>query len=93
MTERQGIDKEIYRELVKPRSYLWWWVRDSEKLSLQSVVEGVLAYGDMGDVEKLFHLVGRRKVADIFFEQISGSRCNYRPQTVNFFRKVFSRDV
>ena len=40
--------------------------------------------GDREDVKKLFLLVGRSEVADIFIEQISSSRCNYRTQTVNF---------
>jgi len=87
------MDKELYQQLVEPRPYLWWWVRDKEKLSLESVVQGVLAYGDMDDVRKLFHLVGPEKVRHIFFQQISGRRCNYRPETVNFFKKVFSKDV
>jgi hypothetical protein len=87
------MDKELLQKLVEPRPYLWWWIRDKEKLSLESVVQGVLAYGDMDDVHKLFHMVGLEKVRRIFFQQISGNRCNYRPETVNFFKKVFSKDV
>jgi hypothetical protein len=32
-------------------------------------------------------------VKEIFFRQITGGRCNYRPQTVHFFRKVFEHDA
>jgi hypothetical protein len=46
----------------------------------------------MEEVELLFALAGRDAVRWIFREQISGKRCNYRPQTVNFFRKVFHDD-
>jgi len=83
----------LYDAIVKDRPYLWWWVKNKENLSLESVVQGVLANGDMDDVERLFRVVGRERVKNIFFQQISGSRHNYRAQTVNFFRKVFAQDV
>ena len=86
------ISEEIYSKLVQPHSYLWWWVPDKRSLSLESVVEGVLTGGDMEAVEILFALAGREAVRRIFRKQISGKRCNYRPQTVNFFRKVFQND-
>jgi hypothetical protein len=87
------ISSEIYEKVVMPKPFLWWWVQDKEKLSLESVVQGVLACGDMDDVKKLFELVGRSRVKVIFLNQVSSFRHNYRPQTESFFRKVFSRDV
>ncbi|PIU85404.1 MAG: hypothetical protein COS67_08050 [Deltaproteobacteria bacterium CG06_land_8_20_14_3_00_44_19] len=93
MQGSQSMSKELYNQLVIPKSYLWWWVHDMENLSVASVVEGVLSNGDMDDVQKLFQLVGREQVQDIFFEQTSRPRHNYRPQTVNFFKKVFKNDV
>ena len=84
---------ELYEQLVKKRPYLWWWVKDKDALSIESIVEGVLAYGDMEDALKLFEIVGRENVKIIFLKQASGRRHNYRPQTVNFFKKVFSRNA
>ncbi len=83
----------MYDRIVKQRPYLWWWVKNKEDLSLESVVQGVLANGDMDDVERLFQLAGREQVKEIFLKQISRPRHNYRPQTVNFFRKVFAKNV
>ncbi len=83
------MDRELYDQIVKDRPYLWWWVRNKENLSLESVVQGVLANGDMDDVERVFQLVGRKQVKKIFLQQISRPRHNYRRQTVNFFKKVF----
>jgi len=85
--------KKLYNRLVKKRPYLWWWVKDKERLSTESVVQGVLANGDMDDLLMLFQLVGRDKVKRIFLQQISMSRHSYRKQTVNFFKKVFAQDV
>ncbi len=87
-----SMDRELYDQIVKDRPYLWWWVRNKENLSLENVVQGVLANGDMDDVERVFQLVGRKQVKKIFLQQISRPRHNYRPQTVNFFKKVFAQD-
>jgi hypothetical protein len=86
------MDKDVYEQLVKPRPYLWWWVSDKEKLSEKAIVEGVLANGEMEDIELLFHLLGKERVKEIFLSQIKKERHNYRAQTVNFFRKVFEQD-
>ncbi len=87
------MNKELYEQLIKKSPYLWWWVKDREKLSVESVVQGVLANGDMDDLMMLFKLLGREQVKQIFLQQISMPRHNYRKQTVNFFKKVFARDV
>lgn len=86
------MENEVYEQLVKPRPYLWWWVSDKEKLSNEAVVEGVLANGEMEDIELLFHFFGRDRVKRIFLNQIKKTRHNYRAQTVNFFLKVFAQD-
>lgn len=87
------IPDDLYQKLVVPRLHLWWWVQDRRALSLESVVEGILSYGDMDDVKALFALIGRNRTREIFLRQVSGRRCNYRPQTVNFFSKVFACHV
>ena len=89
----QGLRSHIYKRIVKDRPYLWWWVKDKKNLSIESIVEGVLSYGDVEDVIKLFELLGRDEVKKVFQNQVSKPRHNYRPQTVNFFTKVFNRRV
>ena len=84
---------KLYNKIVKDRPYLWWWVKDKEHLSVESIVEGVLSYGDMDDVLKLFELLGRNEVRQVFQNQISKPRHNYRAQTVNYFMKVFDKPV
>ncbi len=89
------MNKELYHKLVKQRPYLWWWVpdHDRENLSIESIVQGVLANGDMEDVHVLFKHLGREKAGEIFLRQVSRPRHNYRPQTINFFKKVFDQDA
>lgn len=85
----------LYKELIKPRQYLWWWVPEKDKvnLSLESVVQRILADGDIDDVKALFKHIGHDETKMIFLDQVSRPRHNYRPQTVNFFKKVFSCNV
>lgn len=87
------MDKERYRKFIEERPNLWWWVRDRENLSVESIVEGVLSYGDIEDVRELFELMGREQVKEAFLLQIKRHRNNYRPATVNFFKRVFSSNA
>jgi hypothetical protein len=87
------VTSRLNTEFFENRPYFWWWIRDKKALSVESIVEGVLAYGNMNDVYNLFKIVGREKVKQIFFRQIQFKRCNYTPRTINFFKKVFMRNV
>jgi hypothetical protein len=83
------------RAFIKEHSCLWWWVPEEKKenLSLNSVVEAILNYGNIKDIKRLFDLIGMEKTAEIFFKQISGMRPNYGKRTINFFKLYFQRHV
>lgn len=85
LTERQ------YNKLVAPREYLWWDVAEKRRLSLESVVEGILTKGDLDDVKDLLAEIGILEVRRIFEQQIRKERCNYRPPTINYFSLYFAR--
>lgn len=82
-------DDALYQKLVKSREALWWWIKDKRTLTLDEIVEGILARGDLDDVLQLLDVVGYDRVRKIFLRQISRSRHNYRPQTVNLFTLYF----
>ncbi len=65
------MDRELYDQIVKERPYLWWWVQNKENLSLGSVVQSVLANGDMDNVERVFQL--KRYFPPILIPNCSGS--------------------
>lgn len=90
---RAYMDVELYNQIVKDNPHLWWWVKERKNLSTDSVVEGVLSNGDMDDVLRLLQILGREKVREVFLKQVSRPRHNYRPQTANFFRKLFAQNV
>ena len=79
------------RQFIKERPYLVWYVKNLNKLSLESIIEHVLNYGNWKDVQELIRILGIEKVAKIFREQIKKRRCNYRPEIKNYFRFYFDK--
>jgi hypothetical protein len=78
-------------EFIKKRKYLFWYVKNPEKVSDESLVEAVLNLGDWDDVQELIAMMGMRKVADIFEKKAFVKRSNYDKRTVNFFNLYFAR--
>ena len=79
------------RSLIKGRPYLAWYVKDFKKLSVESIVETVLNYGQWQDVQKLMKILGICETRDVFDRVVSKKRSNIRPQTENYFKEYFAR--
>ena len=79
------------RKFIKARPYLFWYVRDLDKLSEEAVVESVLNYGDFDDVKKLISILGIKKTTRIFRKQTHPrrKRVNYYPEIVHYFKHYF----
>lgn len=87
------IEDSKIQDLIKENSHLFWWVPDKKKkdISIDSLVEAILNYGDAESVRKLFDYYGIQNVAEIFYKQISGNRTNYMKQTVHYFSLYFKK--
>jgi uncharacterized protein YerC len=81
------------QELIKENTHLFWWVPEDKKknLSLDSLVEAILNYGNSESVRKLFDYCGIKKVAEIFYKQTAGQRTNYLKQTKHYFSLYFKK--
>ncbi|MDP2946163.1 MAG: hypothetical protein Q8N61_01760 [bacterium] len=79
------------QEFIRRRPYLIWYIKDFDKLDKESIVEHTLNYGTWDDVRELFSILGIKKVAAIFSEQIGRKRINYDPKIINYFKLYFSR--
>ncbi len=81
------------KKFIRDNKSLFWYIKDDakESISIDSLVETILHYGDEKNVKKLFDLIGIKTVAKIFYRQISGSRVNYPPRTVHFFDLYFKK--
>ena len=79
------------KKFMKARKYLVWYIKNSEDLNVESIVEHTLNYGDWDDVQKLIKIIGIKKMAEIFRKQTSGFRTNYDIKTKNYFNLYFNR--
>ncbi len=83
---------KIKKIVIENRS-LFWSINenDLDRISTELVVETILSYGDEKSVKELFDILGIKKVAEIFFKQISQKRCNYPPRTRHYFSLYFKK--
>jgi hypothetical protein len=84
--------KEINR-FIRRHSTLFWYVKEEAKegISPEFLVETILNYGGLNDVKQLFAVLGTKRTAEIFFNQVCSKRCNYFPKVKNYFNLYFSR--
>jgi len=83
--------KDQLKKFMRDRKFLVWYVKDSEGLPVESIVEHTLNYGDWDDVQKLIKIIGIKKMAEIFRKQNSGFRTNYDKRTKNYFSLYFNK--
>lgn len=81
------------KQFIQKRSELFWYIREGKKqdIPLMFLVETILIYGDVPDVKELFALIGIKKTAEIFFQQVRSARNNYPARTAHYFSLFFQR--
>ncbi len=84
---------EPMKKYILDHRLFWHWVPvdDLPGLSISSVVEATLNQGREEDIKWLFETIGVEKAADIFRQQIMGSRHGYSNMTKNYFEAYFKR--
>lgn len=87
------MSKALLIKIIKEKPYIFWDVKDIENLSENSIVEAILNRGDFDDFLRLIDVLGIKRVADIFYEQISHPRKNYSKKTENYFKLFFERHL
>ncbi len=76
-------------EFIRARPHLVWSTKNYDGLSAEAIVEATLNYGSWEDVQKLFKILGLKKVAKIFHAQIQQKRTNYRAVVKHYFTLYF----
>jgi len=84
------------KAFICENSSLFWYIPEDKKeaISQELLVETILNYGDMKAVLKLFHLMGIKKVSNLFFDSIAISKRrkkNYQELTINYFTLIFKK--
>jgi hypothetical protein len=88
--------EQAVKDFIKDHQELFWYSPGdkSETVSDELLVETILNYGTMESVRKLFHIMGIKTVAKIFFDSTNQSerrKNNYHELTSNYFTLLFSR--
>ena len=81
------------KDILTQYGYLFWWVKQKDKLSDEAIVETLLCFGDENQVKALFSWLGIKQVAEIFKKQIAQKRINYPERTRHFFTLLFESYV
>jgi hypothetical protein len=78
-------------KLFFEKPYLAWYVKDTKKISKESMLEHILNFGDWGDYLDAEKTLGIKNVREIFINLKSKTRSNLRTKTINYFDKYFQR--
>jgi len=76
---------------IKTKAYFFWYIKNPENLSKESILENVLNYGDFDDIKELLKILGMKNAARIFYKQLTNQRNNYRPKIANYFKLYFKK--
>jgi hypothetical protein len=81
-------------EFILQHSNLFWYTPQEKKaeISDEFLVETILNYGDKDTFIQLIQIMGKQKVANLFFKSIKESerrKGNYSELTIHFFTHVF----
>lgn len=75
----------MFNQWLRQRKVYWWWVPDVSKLNEESILEGIMSYGDWEDFLQLKKLWGTAKITKIFDKITGKKRVNLRPSTRALF--------
>ena len=87
------LGKQQLADWLDEHRTLWWWVADVTKLSDESILEGVMNYGDWKDFLQLEKWWGLSKIRSLFEKMTSQRRINLRPPVRVLFRDYLTYHV
>jgi hypothetical protein len=84
------------KQFIRERSKLFWYISEDakENISLEVLIEFIFNYGDLDSVIQLINLIGKEKVATIFFNAIKSSdrkKGNYHELVLNYFTLLLNK--
>ena len=79
------------QQLFKEKPYLAWYIRDTNDLSEESLLEHIFNYGNWDDYKKAESVLGIEIIKKSFEKMTRIKRVNLRPQTINFFGNYFHK--
>jgi len=81
------------KDFIRENGYLFWYTPEDkgEIVTDELLVETMLNYGSLEQIQTLFDLVGIKNVAKIFKNMTGRKKLNYFPQVWNYFNLYFDK--
>lgn len=76
-------------QLFSKKPYLAWYVKDTKNMSVESMLEHILNYGDWDDYQLAEKALGIEKTKSIFDKLKNKTRRNLGAKTINYFEQYF----
>ncbi len=79
------------KQFIAENADLFWYTPEAEKqnISHEVLVEFILNYGEMATIRKLFHILGLKTVASVFFSMQDRKIGNFYPEIHHLFSLYF----
>ena len=86
---------EALKDFIRENGNLFWYTPEDkgEKVTDELLVETMLNYGSLEQIQTLFDLMGIREVVEIFRNMTRRKKMNYFPQVWNYFDLYFNKNV
>ena len=81
------------KKFIDDHQYLFWYspAPKSETVSDELLVETILNYGTLDEVQKLIEIAGLQNVASIFKRMTGRKKLNFFPEIHNYFELYFKK--
>jgi hypothetical protein len=84
---------EATKDYIRRHGELFWYSPGDkgETVSDELLVEHILNYGTMDDVQELFRVLGLQRTAEVFRGMKGRKKLNFFPEIWNYFKLLFAR--
>ena len=86
---------EALKEFIRENGSMFWYTPEDkgEKVTDELLVETMLNYGSLEQIQSLFDLMNMKEAARIFRNMTGRKKMNYFPEVWNFFNLYFNKNA
>jgi hypothetical protein len=83
------------KAFIREHSNLFWYTPQEKKedISPELLVETILNYGNLEQIQTLIRIMGITEMSKVFFNATGRKKLNYYPEIYNFFELFFKKNA
>ena len=83
------------KAFILENSNLFWYTPQEKKEDIgpELLVETILNYGNLEQIQTLIKIMGITKMSEVFFNATERKKLNYYPEIYNFFELFFKKNA